>query len=732
MAGQPPADDRTEEQLRAQLSALVSRLEREADRRVGQRKDIEDRWVEDLRQYHGQYDGATMRDLKAEQRSSLFINHTRPKTDTLEARLFDMLFPTDDQNWAIQPTPVPTLAEAASKSIDGAAAADQANAALEQGDMAGAEQIAQQANATVQTASAAQAVMDEAQERAKRMEAEIADQLKECRHNAVSRDVIRDACVLGTGVMKGPVVGARRRMQWRAATDPATGQTVHVMEHRDDPRPMFYRVDPWAFFPDMAARNMDENESVFERHLMTAKELRAMARQPGFIEDSIRRVLQGGARKNSPSYLTDLRAIAGAAQVDETDRYTVWEYHGPLTAEDMRELCSCLGRDDIKQDYAEADPLVEVPVVIWFAQGEVLKFGEHPYDRGESIYSVFNLQSDDATLFGYGIPFMMRDAQAVLNGAWRMMMDNAGLALGPQVEIDPSVGEPLDGTYRLLPRKIWLRKESAELNRPLLRVYNIDSRQQELAGIIQLARQFIDDETGLSQIAQGEQGSHTTQTAQGMSILMNSANINFRRIVKNWDDAITVPTITRLYDWNMQHNPRDEVKGDFDVDARGSSALLVREMQAQNLMTLANLTGHPVLGGLLKAAPLLRKTAEVMMLSGDSIVKTDDEIKIEQAAAAQQAQEAPPDPAAQFEMQKLAQQRELAEFEAQSKMALAQVHHQTAMIQLAESKNMQIEELNSKLRIKDIETQSKERILAAEVAVDARKPAGAGTAGGYV
>ena len=101
------------------------------------------------------------------------------------------------------------------------------------------------------------------------------------------------------------------------------------------------------------------------------------------------------------------------------------------------------------------------------------------------------------------------------------------------------------------------------------------------------SRRFIDDETALPVQAEGELTDNPNITATATNFMSMASNITFRRVVKNFDDGITTPSIRRLYDWNMQHNSRDDIKGDMKVDARGSSALLQRELQAQMLLNMA-------------------------------------------------------------------------------------------------------------------------------------------------
>ena len=698
--------------VKVATAMIVSRLEREADDRVMRRNLVEKRWIADIEQYHGEYDQTIEQKLEAREKSSLFINQTRPKTNACAARLSDMLFPTDDNNWGIKPTPVPELARGAQEAVDGAAgAAGQANQALKQGDPQQAEVIATAGNQLADVGAKMKAQMDAANKACDSMADEIEDQLRECNYAIQARDMIDDTVKIGTGVMKGPVASMdRARRAWEQ------GDSGYNLSYKQDPRPAYYRVDPWSFFPDSDARTVEESESFFERHLMRAKDLRRLAKQPGFDPDAIRAVLKQAPSRNLPSYLADLRNITGENQAPTDKMFQVWEYRGPITSEELITIAQHMGRQELADDYAEPDPLMEVQVVIWFCQGELLKFGVHHMDSGEPIYSVYNLEKDDSSIWGYGIPSLMRDSQKAMNAAWRMMMDNAALASGPQIVINSQHVDPADKKWVLGPRKVWIKKPTAPAGQPVFETYEISMHQAELANIIMLAKQFIDDETSISTLAQGEQGAHTTQTAQGMAILMNAVNVVFRRFVKNFDDDITVPNIRRLYDWNMQFSEKDYIKGDMEVDARGTSVLLVRELQAQNLLVLANMTAHPILGMLLKAAPVVRKLSQSMMIPPDEIVKTDEELKQEAAMAAKQGEK--PDP----EMMKLQVQMQIAEKENETRVAVANMQRETELVKLAQTSNMGLEELRAMIMDKREERQSKERMFAAEAAIEASKP----------
>ena len=711
---------REDPHLLERFSLIIGRLQKEADHRIGQRANLEQRWICDMEQVHGEYDQQTKKNLADSEKSQLFINLTRAKCNAMEARLSDMLFPTDDKNWGITPTPVPELTDEAQKAADQAIQLKvQAEQAAQQGDPR-QPGMAQQAALAEQVASKLKAQIDEATKRCAAMSDEIEDQLRECRHHISARDVIRDAVRIGTGVMKGPVLDdGRRRTAWdKVASGGPGGAEVYQMRPRAATKPSFVRVDPWHFFPDMDATCIEDSESEFERHVWTKKALRRLARQPGFDKLAIARVIEDTPRPQSQmQHITELRAITGN-HIDATaELYVGWEYRGPLTYQDMIDLAAASGDEELARELEGEgeDPLFEVQATVWFCQDQLLKLGIHPLDSGESLYSVFCLEKDESSIFGYGLPYIMRDQQRAMNSAWRMMMDNSGFSAGPQIVLDKMLVTPANGKWDLKGPKIWFRTGNPPTGHRAFETFDIPSHQAEMANIIALAREFIDDETSIPKIAIGDGASQVQQTAQGMTILQNAVNIVFRRVVKNFDDDMTTPCIARLYDWNMQFSEKEHIKGDFEVDARGTSVLLVRELQSQNLMMmLGAFAGHPVLGPLIKAPAACRRLVQSMLLPADEIVMTDDELK-QQAAQQQPA----PDP----EMLKLEAEMNIVRIESQTKLQIAQMDRDTAMMQMSAKMNLTLDQIRAQLAAKQADRDSDERIFAAEAALEERKAA---------
>ena len=415
------------EKIKAAVTTLIMDLEGKATDRVARRNGTELRWLQDLRQYHGIYEAAVQNALNVdEERSKIFINITRPKTTSWEARLSDMLFPNDDKNWGINPTPVPDLVESAraaateAEQLEAQAqdAVDQNNEMVDQGAsadqrlpvLAKAHQLGKAAAAKRQFDREVRATMEEAARRCQAMEREIDDQLTESLYPSRCRDVIQDACKLGTGILKGPFTATKPRKKWMRQDD-----GVYVLDAQRDARPEYRRVDPWSFFPDPDATSMENNEDTLERHLLNKRQLRTMAKMLGFHAPTVKEILNDSPLPmvgGDLNWLNELRALEGQTVTGTISRYIVWEWHGSLEIEQITTMMRVMGRFDEADEFEEnADPLEERMVIVYFAQGQLLKIAEEfPLDSGDSLYSVFNFERAEASVLG-GVGVQQRGAR---------------------------------------------------------------------------------------------------------------------------------------------------------------------------------------------------------------------------------------------------------------------------------------------------------------------------------
>lgn len=630
-----PSQEERELEMAERLHVFASRLNKLASEQVAKRNQIEQRWLDDIRQYHGEYASDEQVKLKRAKGSEVFVNITRNKTNAAEARLQDMLFPTDDRNFSIQATPVPEL------------------------DYLSKQQpMAPEQEAPIRIARQMKA---EAAEKAIAMQDVIDDQLLESRYHIKARDIIHDACQLGTAVLKGPIIIGRTKKRWDVMPDGMSMlQIVEALE------PTVERVDPWDFYPDMSAKTIAEAEFVFERRRLSKKQIRDMANLPGVLVSQLREIVKEGAKTThiAKDFTDDIRNITGINTVGEGNKYEIWEYHGPIS---KSELVDAMSMSDDRMEIEEIDELDdEIEATVFFCGNRVIKVSLNPMDSDERPFSVFNWEKDESSIFGFGVPCLMRSAQKVINASWRMMMDNAGLSVADQLVINKELLFPADGSWDMTPKKIWYLRDKTRSVQEAFASFATPSHQVELSNIFTMARQLADEETNLPLIAQGEMGPHVTKTSSGMAMLMNSSNIVLRKAVKNWDDDITRPLITRFYDWNMQFSEKPDIKGDFSIEARGSGALLVREKQQENLMIYSNLSmSVPEFAKRRDWAELDREIAKSLELPYEQITLGEEEM------AEMEAQQAE-----MMAMQQADPQQEAAMIQAQLKQVDLQIQQQ--------------------------------------------------------
>lgn len=725
-------DDRTPEQVDAErrqlaLDSFAGALIKTRDEAVMARASakVEQRWLDDLNSYHGRdyasestnmvkdaANGGNTREREQKKkpaRSTVVVNVTRSKTNAAEARLADMLFPVDDKNWGIKPTPVPELSKQAQ---DDTKITHMGQPFMIQGE------DGQQRQATAK--DLARKVIAEAADRAKAMEKEIDDQLTECRYNGTGRELIHDATLLGTGVIKGPVVTTRIRKQWKPVQDQE--RTVHVLEFIKNMRPASERVSPWNFFPDpKCGENIHDGEYCWERKYVTRKYLRKLAMTEGFLRDQIAAVLRE-APQRTPTYYDEHQQqvmLETGYSMPDSAQYELWEYHGDARPEDLAAAgCEC-----------EDDPLLGTSATVLIVNGRVIFADINPMDTGDFPYDVFVWEKVDGSVWGYGVPYLMRYAQQVITAGWRMVMDHGGTSVGPQVGIKRSKVTPADGRYEITGRKLWYINDDEPDAQKAMAVWDIPSHIKDYLVIIEAAMKFADEETSLPMIAQGERGT-APDTVGGMTLLMNAANVVLRRLVKQFDDTVTRPHIRRYYDFNMQYSEKAEIKGDYEIDARGSTALLLKDLQNQAMVKWLQALQNPAIGYMLDDEKLIERALEADHITPDQVLASPDKREerrkfiIAAAGGGDGGQDKALEAKLAFEREKLEGAKAENEAERAARREELAAQRELAMLKYANDRNMTLEKVKAALAGIAIREQGANRRLTQEANLRVKTGAG--------
>ena len=579
------------------MDGLGVTLLAEFSRAVLDRRETEERWLKDLRQYRGVYD-PEVEALIGENRSKAFVRATRVKVKTVDARVGDLLFPANsERNWTAEPTPNPSIDRETRQQIAQALA----------------EQLQRQP--TQQEMQAA--IQKWSKDAANEMTRVIDDQLTESRYKQTARKVLHSGHLYGTGILKAPLVERKTRTKFIQQNQ------RWVMKTETYVVPFVDYVPIWRFYPDMSATDLNECRYVFERHLMTRNALADLARKKSFDGNKIREyILANPKGAQTPLYFdAEIREIGerSTSQTQDDGRYEVLERWGWIDGDLL------------------AGQGVEVPMErmhetffanVWMLpDGTVIKIALQPINGVTWPYHLYYADKDETSIFGDGFAAIMRDDQTMINAGTRMVLDNAALAAGPQLEVNMRLLSASENANEMYPFKIWARNGDDPGN-PAIRVVNIPNGLETLLPLIDMFKLNADDVTAIPRYMQGENATQgAAGTASGMSMLMANASIVMKDLITNFDEGVTRSFIEALYRWNMQFNPNNACKGDFDIKARGTASLMAKELRAQQLDQFAA-TISPEDAPYIKREELLRQRAEAHDLA--AIVKTEEEVANEQ------------------------------------------------------------------------------------------------------
>jgi hypothetical protein len=564
-----------QEQVRLQEEEKIQRLEafgltlsKRRDDAVSGRSSsgIEQEWLDSEEQYQGIDDAnrgessgamkpATVggsfigKGKQVDTRSTVFMNITRPYVDAASAKVADMLLPTDDRNWGIKPTPIPELTQAL-----------QDETPVQQ-PMMPPQAGGQMPQPPVKVKDLAQQALKQATDAAEKAEKRIEDWLVECQYHAEVRKVIEDCAKLGTGILKGPFPDKKKR-----------GKQGTVIA------PTSRRISPWNFYPDPnCGEDIQKGQYVFERDEITARGVKDLIGVPGYIESQIMAVLEEGPGKKfeASSKLSHKSALS------DKDLFEIWYFQGIVERDDLEVLGVMVEEGETAH------------AIVTMINDRPIKAALQPLDNGEFPYDLMPWQRRADMPWGTGVARQVRTPQRMVNAATRAMMDNAGVSAGGQFVINREVIQPADGSWSIVPRKLWFMTGEGKVNDAFASV-QLASMQADLMAIIQYAQKMAEDVTGLPMILQGQQGA-APETVGGMQMLQNNASSVLRRLARTFDDAVTEPHIRRYYDWLMEYGEDEKEKGDFQIDARGSTALVERDINNQSVLQMAPMAvpGNP-------------------------------------------------------------------------------------------------------------------------------------------
>lgn len=613
------------------LVDLATRLEPLRDRAIRHKGPIEERIIEALQQYNGWTDGQTentknkpIRGRKTADEAPV-VHITRQITDQITAKIINMLLPSNERGWDIDPTPDPELQQVMQDPTPVA----QAPVLNAMGQEMPPEMVeGEQGPKTVADLAAEE--MAEAEERCGRMRTVMDDQMTEAKFSKLGRQVIRSACKVGSGFVHGPIMTGRtrvKRSRVESVNDVGEAVAQWVKEIQEDTQPDYAFVDPLAFYPE-EAESLDVAEWAWVWESMSPSRVEKLKKWPGFMSEQIDTLLKlkpdHGELK---SRLAKRRSVEGLYQAEDDKNYSVWRYFGPVPNATLAQL----GEMDIPENADEDDLSRSTLAEVWMSQGIVLKVKITPMEETDRLpFYGMCYQESDSSIFGYGVPDQVRDSQAVIDASWHMVLHNAAITAGPLVVRLAGALRPLDGDNNIDGGLKQFEVDTGELPGDyrgmdqLIKVIQIEPRVDQLMAINERAIEHAQRETNFPVMAQGEPTEPVT-TSSGLAMLMNAQTVHQRMVAQRWDDDVMIPALEALYDWNMTYHPDDSIKGDYEIVAHGATRLVNKDMQAQHLQVIAALSDNPRFQPFSKDYELYKELVKVSEADVERLVISDDE-----------------------------------------------------------------------------------------------------------
>ena len=606
------------------VGSIVSYIKKRYEKAEVARNGEEQRWIKAYRNYRGLYGPDVS--FTSSEKSRVFVKVTKTKVLAAYGQIVEVLFGANKFPISINPTVLPEgVSEAVHLETEDAAKKMEE----QQAPMGQVEQL--QAGETLidfrdrlaglkeklapvqedlkegESESPTQITFHPAMVAAKKMEKKIHDQLEESNARKELRNTAFETALFGTGIMKGPFAVDKEYPNW--SEDGEYSPIIKTI-------PKCSSVSIWNFYPDPDASNMDDAEYIIERHKMSRTQLRALKNRPFFRANSIDTAISIGE-----SYTKEWweQAMEDDEQEYQTERFEVLEFWGYIDTEMLKDQSV-----DIPKDMRDSD---QVSVNVWVCNGQVLRLVLNPFTPSYLPYYAVPYEVNPYSFFGVGIAENMDDTQTLMNGFMRMAVDNAALSGNLIIEVDETNLVP-GQDLSVYPGKVFRRQGGAP-GQALFgtKFPNVSNENMQL---FDKARVLADESTGFPSFAHGQTGVQGVgRTASGISMLMSAANGSIRNVVKNVDDYLLSPLGKAFFNFNMQFDFDDSIKGDLEVKAQGTESLMANEVRSQRLMQFLQITQNPAIAPFSKMDYIIREIAKSMDLDPDKLVNSMSDAKLQ-------------------------------------------------------------------------------------------------------
>jgi hypothetical protein len=616
-------------------SRLAAHCRKEWERARDAKQPIEERMLRSMRQREGRYSERKLEAIRQMGGSEIKMMLTDVKCRAAIAWIKDVMLGTGERPFSCDPTPLPDIPPQIQQEIE-------REAYMEMRQIVGAIPNPREVRERIEayTDIVRQHAKREAEKMAERMEDKIDDEYREGGLYEAFDDLIEDFVNLPAAVLKGPVIHAKKAIQWAQSNDPTRPNALQPVVKNKFQR-TWYAASPLDIYLTPEARNSEEG-SLVERHRMSAAALYDFIGVPGYDEEQLRGALDTHADTGLKDWLwgdsersrlegrPNEQILGGGNDIDVLEVWT--KVRGAWLIE--------WGMDNIN------DPDRWYNACVWIIGNYVIRATLNDDPMGKRPYHMASYVKVRNSPWGRGVPELMDDLQNMCDAAARAISNNMGIASGPMVEVEADRLASGEKVTKLYPwRIVQTKANKTGTPAPAVRFFQPDSNVQALMAVFEFFSNLADEYTGIPryQYGSGDVGG-AGKTAAGLSMLMNASSRTMKHVISNMDKII-IGTTKQTHRHLMLFDDEMENKGDVEVIAKASQALLHREAQQMRVTETLAATNNPVDFSLMSAKgrlELLRASMRGLdAVDVDKVLPSNDQMLMQAMAAQMQQQQNP-------------------------------------------------------------------------------------------
>lgn len=600
----------------ATISKLAAYIKDAWAAAVEAKKDIQIRMTACSRQLKGEYGAAKLAEIQKFGGSEQYMNMTEVKSRATKAWLKDIVKEASAP-FVIEPTPVPDLSPEDEAEIE-----EKVLNEIYAGNNSGALNIDEKARSEIINMK-----KQEAAKKIKNMTAKIRDDQVQGNWREAVNDFISDVVDYPAGFLKGPVFRREDTLVWSKGENSSTKPEVKniIKKH-------WLRVSPFDIYPSPSSTTIDDG-FLFEHHRMTRDSLYNMIGQPGYNDSAIKKVLEKQTNNKLGDWMFTAKQAEEAEAIDPNTTYTgpdakidALEYWGKIKGEDLLDfgMSKAKIKDSNKMYLAN----------VWMIGDEVIKAILNPHPLGKKPYYRTSFSKTTGSFWGKSLAEIIEDVQNILNAIARHLVNNVAIASGPQVYKDVALMEEGEDPNYIAPWQVHLYDSSqitvgASSSTPI-GFFQPNMQVSSLMRAFQFFKELGDEYTGIPAYTYGvAKVGGAARTASGLSMLITAAGKVIGNIMLDIDREVIVPAVKYHYEMLMLFDPDEEIKGDVNIIAGGTTTLIAKEQQLIRLTEFMNILNNPTdnaIVGMKGRANLLRMVLRQFPLNVNEIIPSEEEI----------------------------------------------------------------------------------------------------------